>query len=159
MTFSHIIRIEKFVAFLYCSFLMKGFVFLVAIVVLIVCICCGKESEDEKYANEVIKNIDSAHDVDDGTLKQLVDNDKILIAILPVPDKSREGFNMYWPEQYYNRYDVWPKNLFTRMRYWSPTFYIGSGWSYALRPGMHRRRWPRNVWIRNNDSYYFVSNK
>lgn len=71
----------------------------------------------------------------------------------------------YWPTYYYSfpyQYaysGAFPEDMYTRMRYWSPGFYTGTGWKYQLRPGMGFKYWPRNRWVRktrvgNNDRYY-----
>lgn len=49
-------------------------------------------------------------------------------------------------------------NLFSRMYYWYPGF-SQSGYSFHLRPGIHRiSSWPRNRWVMNNGNYYLISN-
>lgn len=75
--------------------------------------------------------------------------------------------NKLWPSSYYStpynyKYGgAWPPGLYSRLHYWTPTFFIGSGLGYSFRPGVGYRRdgWARNLWIRNNNDKYFVSNR
>lgn len=59
---------------------------------------------------------------------------------------------------------AWPPDMYSRMYYWSPGFYNGSGLSLAYRPGMEPTKFPRNRWIYktnmgNSVPYYHVSNR
>lgn len=53
---------------------------------------------------------------------------------------------------------LWPENMYTTMRHISPTFYNGSGLSFAQRPGMYHFPYPRNRWLRNPNDYYGLTN-
>jgi hypothetical protein len=72
-----------------------------------------------------------------------------------------------WPSYYYTvpfnyKYGgAWPPHMYTRLYYWSPAFFNGSGLTYNFRPGIGYRRdgWQRNLYIRNNNDKYFVSNR
>jgi hypothetical protein len=74
-----------------------------------------------------------------------------------------------WPYYYYSfpysyKYTgSWPPNMFSRLRFLSPGFYTGSGLSYAMRPGIGYKYWPRNRWIRRTAggkiNYYYVTNR
>jgi hypothetical protein len=76
----------------------------------------------------------------------------------------------YWPTYYYSfpyqyKYSgAFPDDMYTRLRYWSPGFYTGSGWRHELRPGMGFKYWPRDRWVRStkvggNNSYYYISQR
>lgn len=75
----------------------------------------------------------------------------------------------YWPQYYYSfpynyKYGgAWPPGMFSRLNFWSPGFYTGTGWSYYMRPGMGYKKWPRNVWLRNTtaggSNYYYINNR
>jgi len=75
----------------------------------------------------------------------------------------------YWPYYYYSfpyNYEyggAWPPGMFSRLYFWSPGYYTGSGQQYFMRPGMGYKYWPRNQWIRQtrdgDNSYYYLSNR
>ncbi len=75
----------------------------------------------------------------------------------------------YWPYYFYSfpynyKYGgAWPPGMYSRLYYWSPGFYSGSGWSINMRPGMGYKHWPRDRWIRNTrvgdrGNYHYVTN-
>lgn len=70
----------------------------------------------------------------------------------------------YWPYYYYTKpyqYQdggAWPPNMQSRLYNWQPGFASGTGWSYWLRPGISYNRWPRNRWVKQNGTYYFINN-
>lgn len=80
-----------------------------------------------------------------------------------------EANTKYWPKYYYSfpytykNGGAWPPGMYSRLYFWSPGFYSGSGWQYYLRPGISYKYWPRNRWIRNTkngkNSYYYVTNR
>ena len=115
-------------------------------------------------------------DVDDETLNKMAEN--IYMHIYP-EELSREGLEIsntaenikYWPTYYYSfpytqkQAGVWPPGMYSRLYYWSPGFYTGSGWQFQMRPGIGYKYWPRNRWIRKasggahgKNSYYYVTN-
>jgi len=58
----------------------------------------------------------------------------------------------------------WPPDMYSRLYYWSPAFYNGSGLSLAFRPGMEPTDFPRNRWIYKTNMgdtvpYYHVNNR
>jgi hypothetical protein len=73
----------------------------------------------------------------------------------------------YWPYTYYAypyqylQGGAWPPNMYSKLYHWQPG-YDTAGWSYWLRPGMSYARWPRNKWVKKNDTnnttYYFINN-
>jgi len=74
-----------------------------------------------------------------------------------------------WPYYYYsfpynNKYGgAWPPGMYSRLYYWSPGFYTGSGQSISMRPGIGYKYWPSDRWIRNTrfgdkGNYYNVTN-
>ncbi|HSA76248.1 MAG TPA: hypothetical protein VLE02_01765 [Nitrosarchaeum sp.] len=72
-----------------------------------------------------------------------------------------------WPSYYYTtpynyKYGgAWPPHMYSRLYYWSPTYFAGNGLSYNFRPGVGYRRdgWQRNLYIRNNNDKFYVSNR
>ena len=98
------------------------------------------------------------------------------IYISKVPSNTREGMEYskpentrYWPYFYYSQsYNPesggggWPPDMYSTMRFWTPGFYTGTGWSHHLRPGMGTKFWPRNRWIRHRtqgkNAYYMLTN-
>jgi hypothetical protein len=136
-------------------------------------------SEDQNYAITALENLNSdlhggvVIDVGDRFLERF-EADVLMVAKLENKERTegtmREDltFNQpvdtrYWPYYYYSypyRYQeggAWPPGMFTRMKNWSPGFET-SGWSYWMRPGMSYDKWPRNRWVKNNDSYYYINN-
>ncbi len=83
------------------------------------------------------------------------------------PTESMKFFNplniRYWPYSHYTypyqhtEGGAYSPGLYSRYYHWQPG-YDTAGWSYWMRPGMSYRRWPRNRWVRNNGSYYFINN-
>ncbi len=111
-------------------------------------------------------------------LTELFESGDILIANHPQgvnenKENGKEGmegmsfFNpvntRYWPQYYYSfpyQYTeggAWPPGMYSRLYNWQPG-YDTAGWSYWMRPGMSYQRWPRNRWVHNNGSYYFINN-
>jgi len=82
-----------------------------------------------------------------------------------VPDINAK----YWPTYYYSfpyqyrNSGAFPEDMYTRLRFWSPGFYTGTGWKYQLRPGMGFKYWPRNRWVRKtydgSNKYYYISQR
>lgn len=88
------------------------------------------------------------------------------IALIVILYKSRENLtDLKFAQPYNFKYGgEWPPGMYSRMYYWSPGFYNGSGLSLAFRPGMEPTNFPRNRWINktnigNSPSYYHVSNR
>ena len=69
----------------------------------------------------------------------------------------------YWPYYYYTlpyKYEqggAWPPNMYTRMNHWQPGYDV-HGRSFDMRPGMSYDKWRRDVWVKNNGSYYNIDN-
>lgn len=98
----------------------------------------------------------------------------IVIVILCLHKNNSESYTAfseantrYWPYYYYSfpytykNAGAWPPGMYSRLYYWSPGFYTGTGWQYSFRPGVGNKWWPRNVWIRkqpSNPSYNYVTN-
>lgn len=138
--------------------------------------------EDEKLGEEAARILEDM--LDKGIMPPEITNeelekmaDDILMAKVP-DDLSPQRENMkyvptqntrYWPQYYYSfpynyKYGgAWPPGMYSRLNYWSPGFYTGTGWSYYMRPGMGYKRWPRNRWIRNTtagkSTYYYLNNR
>jgi len=139
-------------------------------------------SEDQNYAITALENLNSdlhggvVIDVGDRFLERF-EADVLMVA---KPGDAKEHSNgegkmvehltfnqpvdtRYWPYYFYSypyRYQeggAWPPGMHTRMRNWQPGFET-SGWSYWMRPGMSYDKWPRNRWVKNNDSYYYINN-
>jgi hypothetical protein len=126
--------------------------------------------DDEKYAHEVLSSIDPQNifQVHDSFIKENFDN--VLMVKKPVNEtetKAASFFNIpnirYWPyysytyPYQYSEGGAWPPNMYSRLYHWQPG-YDTAGWSYWMRPGMSYARWPRNRWVQNNGTYYFINN-
>lgn len=128
--------------------------------------------DDERYAHEMLENFDNIDIpmVDDKYVKENFDN--ILMVKKPSSSSSDDASSAsflnppnirYWPYYYYTypyQYSeggAWPPNMYSRLYHWQPG-YDTAGWSYWMRPGMSYSRWPRNRWVQNNGSYYFIDN-
>ncbi len=138
--------------------------------------------EDEKVGEKVLKELHNLlenegeiEEISDDELVELADN--IYISVVEGKDKSSTRENLsffhaentrYWPYYYYSfpynykHGGAWPPGLFSRLYFWSPGFYTGTGWSYSLRPGLKYSNWPRHRWIKQKKSgsnyYYFITN-
>lgn len=133
--------------------------------------------EDQKSGEKALKELEKIlssgkhiPELSEEELNKLSEN----ILLAKVPLEGRENMKLfrtentrYWPQWYYSQpYNpesgggAWPPGMYTRLRFWSPGFYTGTGWSYYLRPGMGYKFWPRNRWIRNvtngKNSYYYL---
>ncbi len=95
----------------------------------------------------------------------------IIVVIYCLNNNSKEKLKFfdtintrYWPQYYYSfpysyKYGgTFPTGMYSRLKFWSPGFYSGSGLRYDLRPDLHIKYWPRNRWINNNNSYYNIYN-
>ena len=165
---------------------------LVAAIVIVVCYAsrrcsfkCSLSSEtfsvtDEqkgKHALEMLEHmILNGHRVPEIS-KDMLDKfvDHIYLVKLPSEDTkenmeySSTQNTRYWPYYYYSfPYNVksggvWPPGMYSRLNFWSPGFYTGSGWSYYMRPGIGEKYWARNRWVRNTrdgkNTYYYLSNR
>ncbi len=91
-----------------------------------------------------------------------------LIIFLEFP-KNKEKFSKTPPLTYSQPYNykyggIWPPGMYSRLYYWSPGFYNGSGLSLQFRPGMENKTFPRNRWINKTNMgdsvpYYHVTNR
>nr|QBK86609.1 MAG: hypothetical protein LCMAC102_04040 [Marseillevirus LCMAC102] len=136
--------------------------------------------DDKQYGKTALRDLedllkqgDEIPEVSDDELAKL--SNDIYLVKLPTEDTteklelSRSENTRYWPYYYYSfPYNsksggAWPPGLFSRLYFWSPGFYTGTGWSYYMRPGMGYKNWPRHRWIRQtqngNHSYYYVTNR
>jgi len=136
-----------------------------------------EDQQAGKKALENLKNvIDSGADIPDMTDEELSElSDNILLVKLPNEDtKENVSFfhsenTRYWPQYYYSfpynyKYGgAWPPGMYSRLYFWSPGYYTGSGWSYYMRPGIGYKYWPRNRWIRHTSggkqTYYYLGNR
>jgi len=128
-----------------------------------------------KELEEMLKRGEQPPNVTEEDLKDLEDD--VLLVKAP-SDLMRENLDYshpentrYWPYYFYsypyNYKDggAWPPGMFSRLYFWSPGFYTGTGWSYYMRPGVNFNPagWPRHRWIRNarggKNTYYYVTNR
>ncbi len=154
---------------------------IVAIVVIFIWWCFRRSAnehftyEDKNKGKQAIRELftllkeDNIPEVSDDKLATITDD--IFMVVTPSMNAKEElsYFNpvntRYWPYYYYSfpynnkTSGAWPPGMYSRLYYWSPGFYTGSGWTHYMRPGMGQKYWPRNVWMRNNGSYYFVKNR
>ena len=79
------------------------------------------------------------------------------------PNRQQFPLNSsFWPQWYYRSphykgiEGTWPPNMFSKTRFWSPTFYTGSGLQYYLRPGVKDNNYPRFRWKNDNGRYDYV---
>jgi hypothetical protein len=131
----------------------------------------GKRALDE--LEEMMKNGASIPEISDEELAKL--SEDIYLVKLP-SENTKEKMSYfhtentrYWPYYYYSfpynyKYGgAWPPGMYSRLYYWAPGYYTGTGWSYYMRPGMDYKFWPRNRWIRHtkggNQTYYYVTNR
>ncbi len=162
---------------------MKGVTLIVIIAVagLVIWWCAQRKSghftpEDEAQGEKVVKELftmlNKGEDVPEVSDKELTSmTDDIFLVVTPSKNAKEHlsYFNpantRYWPYYYYSfpynyKYGgAWPPGMYSRLYFWSPGFYTGSGWTHYMRPGMGYKSWPRNVWMRNNGSYYNVTNR
>nr|QBK86817.1 MAG: hypothetical protein LCMAC103_01500 [Marseillevirus LCMAC103] len=54
---------------------------------------------------------------------------------------------------------AWPPSMFSRLRHWEPGFSTTSNWSWAVRPGMEQKHWPRARWVADNGRYFYINNE
>lgn len=130
------------------------------------------DPKDLEYAHQVLEDIykNKIEEVSNEKLEEHFVGGNVLLSKHPESDDKKEDmafFNgpantRYWPYYHYTfpyqhtEGGAWPPNMFSRMYNWQPG-YATSGWSYWMRPGMSYSRWPRNRWIRNNGSFYFIN--
>jgi len=162
---------------------MKGLtlLILVAIIALVIWWCVRREKDqfspkDHTNGKEAVRELftmldkgDEPPEVSDKELAKLAD--EIFLVVTPSKN-SKEHLSYfhpvntrYWPYQYYSfpynyKYGgAWPPGMYSRLYFWSPGFYSGTGWMYYMRPGMGYKYWQRNIWLKNNGSYYNVTNR
>lgn len=129
-------------------------------------------SQGKEAVRELFTMLDKGKEppeISDEELAKL--SDDIFLVVTPSKN-SKEHLSFfhpvntrYWPYYYYSfpynyKYGgAWPPGMYSRLYFWSPGFYTGTGWMYYMRPGMGYKYWQRNIWLRNNGNYYNVSNK
>jgi len=159
---------------------MKGLLLLAVAIVLVILWCSYKKdnsfsSKDHKYGEEVVRELFTMLDqgkeppeISDEELAKLTD--EVFMIVTPKDGKENLSYfnavnTRYWPYYYYSfpynyKYGgAWPPGMYSRLYFWSPGFYTGTGWTYYMRPGIGYKSWQRNTWLRNNGSYYNVTNR
>ena len=157
---------------------------LLVLVVILIIYLLSRNSKNEPFTSDdnevgkkalleleyILKTGQLPLEVSDEELEKLADS----VYMVRTPE-TKEGMSYfpeentrYWPQYYYSfpynyKYGgAWPPGLYSRLYYWSPGYYTGTGWRYYMRPGIGYKYWPRNVWVRNTrggkDSYYYLSN-
>ncbi len=53
---------------------------------------------------------------------------------------------------------AWPPGMYSRLRQWSPGYDTTTNWSWAFRPGLKYKKWPRSRWVSHNNNYYYYIN-
>lgn len=156
---------------------------LIGIIVLLIGLWCYSRDKEDKFSNDdhkighkVVKELftmldkgEEPPEISDKELDKL--SDDIFLVVTPSKN-SKENLSYfhpintrYWANTFYSfpykyKYGgAWPPSMYSRLYFWSPGFYTGSGWMYYMRPGMGYKYWQRNVWLRNNGSYYNVTNR
>lgn len=74
-----------------------------------------------------------------------------------VPDIRMWPFYYYTLPYRYQQGGAWPPGMYTRMTHWQPGYDV-HGRSFDMRPGMAYDRWPRDRWLKQNGSHYFIDN-
>jgi len=121
-------------------------------------------SDTKERAEEVM-------DVGFDALQDVKDRIVMRVSRVRGTPKGAEGMKYFpdvntrlWKRYYYTfpynykTQGAWPPGMFSRLRYWSPGYYTGSGWQFELRPGIEQKYWQRNRWIRSNGDYYLIRN-
>lgn len=140
-------------------------------------------ADDQNYALAALEELDSAmlenriEDIpDDQAAKFFQENGNQIALVKKLresddSDDQKEHMTFfhpvnttYWPYYHYStpyQYrsgGAWPPGMQSRLYNWQPGFASGSGWSYWLRPGISYNRWPRNRWVRQNGTFYYINN-
>jgi hypothetical protein len=142
-------------------------------------------SIDEERGKEALSNLkellENGHTSSQPSLSTVSDEelakilDHIYLAVVPTElttehlEYNPSQNTRLWPYYYYSfpynyKYTgAWPPDMYSRLNYWSPGFYTGSGLSYYMRPGIGYKYWPRNRWIRHTtggkNTYYMLTNR
>ncbi len=53
---------------------------------------------------------------------------------------------------------AWPPGMYSRLRQWSPGYDTTTNWSWAFRPGLKYKKWPRSRWVAHDSNYYYYIN-
>ena len=53
---------------------------------------------------------------------------------------------------------AWPPGMYSRLRQWSPGYDTTTNWSWAFRPGLKYKKWPRARWVAHDSNYYYYIN-
>lgn len=128
------------------------------------------ESCDQSYAEQLLGELHSdmlrfSREITDQKLTEHFAAGEVMLAKHPKTELlglDGPADTRYWPYYHYTfpyqhtEGGAWPPNMYTRLYNWQPG-YETSGWSYWMRPGISYARWPRNRWVRNNGSFYFIN--
>lgn len=128
----------------------------------------------ERALRELAERIKKGFEPPEVSLEEIQNSDVLMIKVPKELEKENMSYfhaenTRYWPYYYYSfpynyKYGgAWPPGMYSRLYYWSPGFYTGSGWSYYMRPGMGYKNWPRNRWVRHTqagkNTYYYLTNR
>ena len=94
-----------------------------------------------------------------------------VIMVTPVPNWRRERYEggnepaKWWgtvgdpqaPYQF-SQGGAWPPGMYSRLRQWSPGYDTTTNWSWAFRPGLQYKKWPRARWVAHDSNYYYYIN-
>lgn len=144
---------------------------IIALVLIVFCVWCISSkgvNPDEQFAFDALKELDEKIDRDDvEEITEALDPESVLMIKRPTLKENMSFFHpvnsRYWPYYFYSypyQYKeggAWPPNMTSRLYNWQPG-YDTAGWSYWLRPGVSYTRWPRNRWVRQNGTFYYINN-
>ena len=145
--------------------------FLSIVIIWLVCIKDTHSPYDEAYKalHELKEQLDS------GNLPPTIDRlDPARVVMVQYLPNWREGYehgkvgNMpakWWgtvgnpqtPAQFAHG-GAWPPGMYSRLRQWSPGYDTTSNWSWAFRPGLKYKKWPRSRWVAHDNNYYYYIN-
>ena len=144
--------------------------FLFIFIIWLICTKTPSSSYSEAYKalRELKRQIDS------GNLPPKIDRlDPARVIMVQYLPNWREGFEggvgndpaKWWgtvgdpqaPYQF-SHGGAWPPGMYSRLRQWSPGYDTTTNWSWAFRPGLKYKKWPRSRWVAHNNKYYYYIN-
>ena len=155
--------------------LIIGGTFLIIVIIWVLCSQgpVSPHSEAYKALRKLKKQLDSGNPPP--KIDHLDPARVIMVQYLP---NWREGFDdgvggntpsRWWgtvgnPEAPYqfSHGGAWPPGRYSRLRQWNPGYNTTTNWSWAFRPGLKYKKWPRARWVAHEDSdnyYYYINNQ
>lgn len=133
---------------------------------------CNKDSYPYSEAYKALRKL--KNQLDSGTLPPNIDYlDPARVIMVQYLPNWREGYeslggtepSKWWgtvgdsktPYQF-SHGGAWPPGMYSRLRQWSPGYDTTSNWSWAFRPGLKYKKWPRARWVAHDSNYYYYIN-